>query len=76
MGDLFSTKLTINDKITNYKVVFENEQYVFRSENKDSEFASFSFKREDDEWHEQDQLPDGLKNEAVQSLEKYLLSQH
>ena len=76
MEDLFSTTLTINNKSVQYRVVFDNEQYNFISDQNDAAYKNFSLKREHDEWHEQQQLPGDLKSSAIQELEKYLLKQH
>ena len=76
MEDLFSTNLAVNNQNVNYKVLFEEEKYVFVSEAGNREFPSFSFRREHDEWQDQELLPPDLKLQAVNALENYLLKQH
>ena len=76
MEDLFSTSLTIDNKNVNYHVRFENDRYNFISDQSDAAYKNFSIKREHDEWHEVEQLPDEIKTEAIRSLENYLLKQH
>ena len=78
MEDLFSASLSINNKMVNYRIVFDNDQYHFLSADSDNNtaFKNFSFKREHDEWHEQQEMPDDFRNEAIHLLEKYLLKQH
>lgn len=76
MEDLFSTNIVVNHEHVNYRVIFNDEKYVFLSEAKDKSFPSFSFKREHDEWHDQELLPPDVKKQAINALEKYLLKQH
>lgn len=76
MEDLFSTNIAVNNQNVNYRVIFDNDQYVFVSEADNKSFPSFSFRREHDQWVNQDLLPPELKKQAVEALEKYLLKQH
>lgn len=76
MEELFTVNLSINNQNIVYRVVFENEKYTFISETKDAGFQTFSLKRENDEWHQQADMPPELKKQAVDALEKYLLRQH
>lgn len=76
MEDLFSTNITVNHQSINYRVVFNNEKYVFLSEADHKEFSSFSFRREHDQWLDQELLPPEISKQAVEALEKYLLKQH
>lgn len=76
MENLFSTNISVNDKNAVYNVVFENEKYVFLPESSDNELPSFSFSRENDEWHDQELIAPQLKKQAVDALENYLLAQH
>ncbi len=76
MEHLFSTNLFLNNQPVAYEVSFNQEQYIFLSGAREKEYASFSLRREHDEWHEQGRLPADLKNQAVDVLEKYLLKQH
>lgn len=75
MERLYTTDLTVNGRKATYEVIFENDAYVFHPQSGD-EHRVFAVKREEDEWHPQGQLDDGIKEEAIASLEKYLLSQH
>jgi hypothetical protein len=74
--DLFSTNIAVNNENVNYHVIFDNEKYVFLSEANNKAFSSFSFRREHDEWLDQELLPTDVKQQAVDALEKYLLKQH
>lgn len=76
MENLFSTTIGINGKNINYRVVFNDDKYIFISEAEQSEFSTFSFKRENDQWMDQELMPPGIKNQALDALEKYLLTQH
>ncbi len=75
MEDLFSTSLAVNNQKVPYRVVFDQEKYIFLPEGSSS-FPSFSFRREHDEWHDQDQVEPQLKKQAIDALENYLLRQH
>jgi hypothetical protein len=76
MEDLFSTNIAVNNENINYRVIFDNEKYVFLSEADNKAFPSFSFRREHDQWLDQELLPPEIKRQAVAALEKYLLKQH
>lgn len=76
MEDLFSTNIAVNNQNVNYRVIFDKDSYVFLSEADQNAFPSFSFRRENDQWLDQDLLPPEIKNQAVDALEKYLLKQH
>lgn len=76
MEDLFSTNITVNNQNVNYRVIFDNDKYVFLSAADNKAFPTFSFKRENDKWLDQELLPVEMKNQAVDALEKYLLKQH
>ena len=76
MEDLFSTNLAINNQNIIYRVIFNNDKYVFLSESSQTQFPSFSFPREHDEWHDQELLPPEIKKQAIDALDKYLLKQH
>jgi len=75
MENLFSTNIAINNENVNYHVFFDNEKYVFQSQSGIA-FPTFSLKREHDEWHNVEFLPDDLKEQAIDVLEKYLYKQH
>jgi hypothetical protein len=76
MEDLFSTNIAVNNQNVLYRVTFDNEKYVFLSEGETGAFSTFSFRRENDEWHDGELLPPDLKKQAIDALEKYLLKQH
>lgn len=76
MEDLFSTNIAVNNENINYRVIFDNEKYIFLSEADNKSFSSFSFRREHDQWLDQEVLPQDIKEQAVDALEKYLLRQH
>lgn len=76
MEGLFSTNIAVNNQNINYRVVFDNEKYVFLSEAGSREFSSFSFRREHDQWLDQEVVPEEIKQQAVDALERYLLKQH
>ena len=76
MEDLFSTNIAVNNQNIVYRVIFEDDRYTFLSEADNNAFPSFSFKRENDEWHDQELLPPEIKKQAVDALERYLLQQH
>ncbi|HWJ25451.1 MAG TPA: hypothetical protein VNS32_02855 [Flavisolibacter sp.] len=76
MEDLFSTNIAVNDQNVVYKVIFDHEKYMFLPEAGQKEFPTFSFIREHDEWHDQNTLPQEIKNQAIDALERYLLKQH
>lgn len=76
MENLFSANIAVNNQNINYRVVFDKGEYVFLSEAVHNAFPSFSFKREHDEWRDQEILPPEIKKQAVDALEKYLLKQH
>jgi hypothetical protein len=76
MEDLFSANITVNNEAINYRVIFDQEKYVFRPETGNNAFPGFSLKREHDEWLEQEKLPAEIKSQAVDALENYLLKQH
>jgi len=76
MEFLFTTSLSIDEADAVYEIYFDKEQYVFSPAANEKELPSFSFKRENDEWHEQEQLSPELKTQAINALENYLLAQH
>lgn len=76
MEFLFATNLNINDSDGVYKVYFDHEKYMFQPDTNDNSLPAFSFKREHDEWHNQEPLTSQIKKQAINVLEKYLLAQH
>jgi hypothetical protein len=76
MEDLFSTNIALDNENVNYRVIFDSDKYVFLSEADNKSFPSFSFRRQHDEWLDQELLPPDIKKQAVDALEKYLLKQH
>ena len=76
MEFLFATSLNMNEADTAYNVYFDQEKYIFRPDTNDKSLPAFSFKREHDEWHDQEPLVPQIKLQAINVLEKYLLAQH
>ena len=76
MENLFSTNISVNDDHVNYHVIFDKEKYVFQCPTHDKAFPSFSFKREHDQWVNEEYLPDEIKDQAINALDKYLYRQH
>ncbi len=76
MEKLFTANIDIDRQSVAYNIVFENEKYTFIPEARNPGASSFSFMRENDEWHEQQEIDTALKKQALDVLENYLLSQH
>ncbi|MGZ5285684.1 MAG: hypothetical protein ACXWB9_00800 [Flavisolibacter sp.] len=76
MEDLFTTHIIIENEQVNFRVMFDQEKYVFLSEGNPKTFSSFALKREHDEWHDEQDLDPQVKDQAVEVLDKYLLRQH
>ena len=76
MEDLFSTNIAVDNQNIMYRVIFEDDRYTFISDADNNTFPAFSFKREADEWHDQELLPPEIKKQALEALERYLLKQH
>jgi len=76
MENLFSTNIAVNNENVNYHVIFDKEKYVFQAPSNNQLFPSFSFKREHDQWVNQDVLPGDIKDQAIDALDKYLYKQH
>ena len=75
MEDLFSTSIAVNNRNVDYKVIFDNEKYVFVSQAGEGDLPSFSFRRQHDQWVDQQPLPASIKDQAIDALENYLLRQ-
>lgn len=74
MEELFSTRLSLDNEMKEYHVVFNKDLYTFHAT--DGATLSFSLRREHDEWHEESDLPPTVKEQAIEALEKYLMKQH
>ena len=74
MEDLFYTNIRINNKEARYHIIFDSEKYSFIPV--DAGARGFSFKREEDNWHAQDELDEETLEQAVDALEEYLMKQH
>ena len=74
MEDLFYTNITVQDKEARYHIIFDREKYSFIPV--DSGNRTFSFVREEDEWHAQDELEPNVRDQAIDALEEYLMRQH
>ena len=75
MEDLFSTNITVNNKSTKYRVIFDDERYDFKPDGDDSS-SIFSFKREHDKWISQEPVSKEISEQALDALDQYLLKQH
>ena len=73
---LFKANVSIDHNDAAHQVFFDQEKYMFRPDANDKSLPGFSFKREHDEWHEQEPLAPQLKKQSIDALEKYLLAQH
>jgi hypothetical protein len=76
MEDLFSTSLAVNNSNVTYHVIFDREEYVFLSDGVQDGLSRFAFRREHDQWEEQEKIPDAIRKQAIDALERYLLKQH
>ena len=76
MEFLFTTNLTVDDKEVSYEAHFDNEKYNFVPLAVNGNLPAFSFKREHDEWQDQDIISTQLRIQAINALENYLLAQH
>lgn len=74
MEDLFWTTLPIDGREADYHIIFEKETYCFLP--KDKALSRYCFRRTHDEWQAVDEASEGVKDSAVDALEKYLLKQH
>ena len=74
MEDLSTTQLQQGGGSIGYRVVFEEEAYRFIPDGDAGN--AFALKREHDEWHAATPLPEDVKRQAIDSLERYLLQQH
>ncbi len=74
MESLFTTDILIDGQPVAYAVSFHDEQYEFTPNNSKGIF--FSLRREEDEWHTNDAITETVKDNAIDTLDKYLLSQH
>ncbi|MGZ3949755.1 MAG: hypothetical protein ACXVBZ_00100 [Flavisolibacter sp.] len=76
MEDLFSTNIAVNNESVNYHVTFDKDKYIFIPDGDTKSFPSFSFRREHDQWLDEDALPGSIKEQATDALDRYLLKQH
>lgn len=74
MKDLFWTTLIINNRPSEYHIVFENEAYCFIP--KETFLKTYKYIREHDEWHCADEDSAAVKDIALEWLDKYLMRQH
>jgi hypothetical protein len=73
MEKLFSTTLMKGDQTITYDVHFEQDRYEFVSQDGSDQFG---IKREEDEWHMDQQMEKSVSESAIKALDDYLLSQH
>jgi hypothetical protein len=76
MEDLFSTTLSVNSETLRYRVIFDQEKYIFLTEADQAGLATFSFSREHDEWVDHELLPPDIRRQAINALDAYLMKQH
>lgn len=76
MEDLFSTSLAIDNRSVPYRVHFDKEQYIFTAAEDGSPLPGFALRRSHDNWEEVGTLAPGIKQQATEALERYLLQQH
>lgn len=75
MEKILSCNLNVEGENVEYHVVFGDEKYTFIPEDNDASAPTFSFARDND-WIAVDKIDPQLSKQAVDQLEKYLLSQH
>lgn len=71
---LFTTSVIINGEHKTYRVSFSDDAYHFVGDG--NEAPSFQLRRVDDEWKLDGELNDISRQQAINALESYLLSQH
>lgn len=76
MEKLFATNLSVNGENIVYQVVFEDDEYIFTAEAPSASLPVFAFKRQHDEWHELRLLDPGIREQAIEALDRFLLAQH
>ncbi|HVG14495.1 MAG TPA: hypothetical protein VM935_06025 [Chitinophagaceae bacterium] len=75
MEKLFTANLLVKGEQVAFEATFSNEQYHFKPVD-DQQDKAFAIKREADEWHEVDPIPEDVKRQAIDALDNYLLAQH
>ena len=76
MERLFSTNISIDNKNVVYGVFSDQGKYVFLPEANDPEFKGFSFQHQNGQWQDLELIAPELKKQAMDALDKYLLTQH
>jgi len=74
MEPLFTTDIIIEGQNKLFNVFFSEEAYHFEPE--DNEGQSFTARREADEWKLTGAVAPIARQQAVDALDRYLLSQH
>jgi len=74
MEPLFTTDIIIEGENKLFNVYFSEEQYHFKPEDNPGE--AFSARREADEWKLTGDIAPIARQQAVDALDRYLLSQH
>lgn len=74
MEQLFTTQLNQGGSTMAYRVAFAEEQYHFIPDGMQG--SAFALRREHDEWHPVEPLPEEVLQQAIAALEQYLLQQH
>ena len=75
MEALFSTNISINNQSVVYQVYSDQGKYVFLPEASSDQFKGFSFIRDNGEWKDQELLAPELKKQAIDALDRYLITQ-
>jgi hypothetical protein len=77
MEALFSINLAVNGNNVIYQVFEDQGKYVFLSENSANAYHNFSFIKKGEKWIELelDLVPPELKKQAVEALNKFVLTE-
>jgi hypothetical protein len=74
MDILFNATIDVPGQASLYQVYFDEEAYIFQSIENNS--VLLQLYRDRDEWHTKDTVNKQTKDQAIQALDNYLLSQH
>jgi len=75
MEHLFKTAMEVEGKQIPFEVVFDHERYIFQP-GEGSQLGEFTLERTHDVWKDEGDLAPGLRQQAVDALERYLMKQH
>ena len=68
--------LRVNDTDVMYHVSFHDDLYAFETDGSNAQASSFEIRRHHNNWEPVAPLDEALANQAIEKLEKFLLSQH